>query len=41
MEFSRTTVTRTLKENEKQFELAEVRVVGSIAKFTICHVFKN
>ena len=28
MEFSRTTVPRTLKGNEKQFELAEVRVVG-------------
>ena len=33
-----TPVTRTLKGNEKQFELARVRVIGWIEKIIICHV---
>ena len=37
--YSRTLVTRTLKGNEKQFEVARVRVIGvDWKKKIICHV---
>ena len=36
-QYSRTSVTRTLKGNEKQFELLGVRVIGPI-EYPTCNV---
>ena len=39
--YSRTLVTRTLKGNVKQFEVARARVIGVDWKKIICHVAVN
>ena len=40
LHYIRTPVTRTLKGNEKQFELAGVRVIG-VDEYSICHVYST